>query len=138
MHSRGLAFVMADVTQAVLEISPDCIATPISKNACRTYGRLLRSASRVFDCTRDWLQSSFVAWESGAYLEGPIWTRQETPALTTLISSFQGRLAVAALQCAFPGHYLNALAAPPDTKYASLFKLMCPPPSALRPTPARL
>ena len=51
--------------------------------------------------------------------------------MMTLLASFKGRLAVAAPQHAFSGHYLDASAATPTTTYVALFKLIHPPPSAL-------
>ena len=56
----------------------------------------------------------------------------------TLSTSFQCCLAIAALQRAFPGHYLTALASPPAITYASPFQMMRLPPSALCQTLARL
>ena len=114
-----------------MEVIPDGVATPIADVACRYYGLLMRLASRVLDCYRDWMQARFTTRELITYPEGPIRTRQETPTLRNLPESFQGHLAVAALQCAFPGHYLTDLAAPPATTDTSLFKLMHPPPIAL-------
>ena len=138
VRSLGLAFVLADVAQSVLEVSPDSVAVPISEVACRSYGLLMHLASRVLDCSSDWMQARFTAWESGTYLDGPIRTRQVTLMLTTLPGYFQGRLAIAALQRSFPGHYLTAVTAPPATMYKSPFKLARPPPSAPYPTLARL
>ena len=102
------------------------------------YGILAHSASISLDCSSDWLQARFTAWELGAYLEGPIRTRQDTPELSTLPASFRGRLAVAALQKTFPGHYLTTTTAPPTITDAAPFQLTCPPPSALYPTLAHL
>ena len=135
---RGLTFVPADILQAVLEVILDGITTPISEVVCRSYGLLTRSASRAFDCSSDWIQESFTACESSAYLEGTIRTRRETPALTTLPGSFQGRLAIANLQHKFPGHFLTDLAASPATTGKAPFKLTCLPLRALCPTLARL
>ena len=73
------------------------------------------------------MQSSFTAQELGAYLQGTIQIRRETPALTTLPVSFQGSLAITALQRAFPGHYLTASTMPPATTDTALFKLARPP-----------
>ena len=50
------------------------------------------------------MQASFTTLELGTYLEEPIRTRQDTLALMILLGSFQGHLAVAALQSAFQGH----------------------------------
>ena len=81
-------------------------------------------ASWAFDFTSDWFQSSFTAQDLGAYMEISIRTRWDTPELMTLPSSLRGRLTVAALQRAFPGHYLTALFAPPITPDAAPFQLM--------------
>ena len=113
VQSRGIAFVLADGVKDVLEISPDGVAIPITKVVCQTYRILLRSASLTFDCTSNWLHASFTARESVAYMEGPIRIRRETPALTTLMASFQDCLDIASLQCALLGHQLTALDMPP-------------------------
>ena len=97
MCSHGIAFVSVDVTQEVLEVIPDGVAAPIFEVACCSYSLLMRAASRAFDCSSDWMQASFTTWELGAYLEGPIWTRRANPMLMNLTSTFQVRLAVAAL-----------------------------------------
>ena len=47
--SRGLAFVPAEIVQAVLEFGPDGVAAPISEVLCWYYSLLVRSASRAFD-----------------------------------------------------------------------------------------
>ena len=57
----------------------------------------MRLDSWVLDCSSNGMQEIFTARKLGTYMEGPIWTRQETPALTTLMGSFQVRLAFAAL-----------------------------------------
>ena len=49
VRSWGISFMPTDATQAVLEIIPDSSAAPIAKVVCWTYGRLLCSASRLFD-----------------------------------------------------------------------------------------
>ena len=54
--------------------------------------------------------------------------------MMNLPASFHGCLVVAALQRAFPWHYLISLAAPPAITDASPFHLTCPPPSARCPT----
>ena len=82
---------------------------------------------RALNCSINWMQSSFTAQELGAYLQGTIQIRRETPALTTLPVSFQGSLAITALQRAFPGHYLTASTMPPATTDTALFKLVRPP-----------
>ena len=68
------------------------------------------------------MQESFTARESGAYTEGPIHTRWDTLALMNLLLSFQGRLAITALQRAFLSHYLTDPAAPPATIDAAPFQ----------------
>ena len=67
-------------------------------------------------------------------MEGTIQTQQENPALTTLLSSFQGRLAVTALQRAFPGDYPTSAAAAPSTTEVPSFRLMNLLPITLRLT----
>ena len=71
---RGRAFIPADVSQAVLEISPDGISAPISEVACLRYIILTRSASCALNCSSNCLQARFTALELGAYLEGTTWT----------------------------------------------------------------
>ena len=61
-----------DSAQAVMEIIPYDVVAPISEFVCRVYGITARLASRALDCSSDWLQASFTALASGAYLEGPI------------------------------------------------------------------
>ena len=97
MCSCGLAFVLTDVAQSVLKVRPDVVSNPISNVACQSCRLTMRLASQLFDCYSDWVQVSFTARYLGAYLEGTIRTRRETSELTTLLGSFQGRLAVAAL-----------------------------------------
>ena len=79
MHSHRIAFVPADIAQAVLDISPDGISAPIVKFACCKYILLACPASRAINLLSNWLQASFTARESGAYLEGTIRTRSNTP-----------------------------------------------------------
>ena len=103
VRSHRLDFVTADVAQAVLEISWDCITAPIAEVVCCNYSLLLLLYYLEFDCTSDRFHANFTTRELGAYTEGPIWTRKDTPVLTTLTSSFQACLALVDLQCAFPG-----------------------------------
>ena len=49
MRSCRLTIILADVSHAVLEVSPDGVAAPIAKVACRSYGLLMRSASKGLD-----------------------------------------------------------------------------------------
>ena len=97
MCSCGIAFVLADVAQSVLKVSSDVVANPIANVACQSCRLTMRLASQLFDCYSDWVQVSFTTRYLGAYLEGTIRTRRETSELTTLLGSFQGHLAVAAL-----------------------------------------
>ena len=45
--------------------------------------------SRYSNPVLDWLQAKFMAWESGAYLKGPIRTRRYIAAQGTVLGSFQ-------------------------------------------------
>ena len=90
--------------------------------------------TRALDFLCDWLQARFTAWSLGVYLEGPIWNRRDTPAQAHMPGTFQGRIAAAALQRAFPGNYVFAQDLPLVTADMGYFQLVRPPPSALRPT----
>ena len=68
MSSCGITSMPADVTQVILEVSLDGVAPPISEFACQSYGLLMCSASRMFDCSSNWMQVSFTTLDSGAYL----------------------------------------------------------------------
>ena len=61
MRSCGLAFVPVELSQAVLDTSPDSVASPIDEVACRAFRILARLVSCVLDLLRDFLQASFTA-----------------------------------------------------------------------------
>ena len=85
-----VAFVQADVAQAVLEIIPDGVAAPIAEVACQVYILSARLASRTLNSSSDWLQAIFTDRASGAYLEGPIRTRLENPVYENPASHLPG------------------------------------------------
>ena len=97
MCSRGISFVPAAVTHAVLDISPDSVYASIIEVTCRAYILLTCSAYRTLNCSSNWLQASFTAQELGAYLEGTIRTWCNTPAQPPVVVTFQGRNTVAYL-----------------------------------------
>ena len=134
LRSCRIAFVPSVDTQSVMGISPDGVTGSISEFVCWAYRLLAHLDSGALDQSSDWLQARFAAQALGAYLEGPIRTRQDTPALTTLPDSFQGLIAVVSLQCAFSGHCLTAPDAPPAITDAPPFQLTRLLPSAFRPT----
>ena len=91
----------------MLELGADGLDTSVVKVAYRSFGSLLRPPYRSSDPALDWLQVSFTAQESGAYLEGPIQTHRDTATQSPVLGLFQGGISIAALQRAFPGHYLS-------------------------------
>ena len=61
VRSCRLAFFPADAALAISEVSPDSIAAPIAKVAYQYYSLLTRLTSWVFDCSRNWMEESFIA-----------------------------------------------------------------------------
>ena len=98
--------MLSNIACIILELIPDGVSYPAAEGACCAYRLLMRSTSCALECSSNWLQASFTAWDPGAYLEGPIQTRRETPAQAPVSGSFQGHISAVALQCAFPSHYL--------------------------------
>ena len=138
VHSHRIAFVTDDVAHAVLKLMPNGVSVPIFEVACCTYRLLMRLTSRALDCLSDWLQASFTAWESRAYLEGSIWTRLDTTVHLPVSRSLQGCIAIASFQHAFLGHFLSAPALPLVTADAGSSQIATPPLNILRPTLACL
>ena len=108
MFSCSISFVPSDVAFVFLELSPDSVSSPIVEVACCSYMLLMHATSRALEGSGDWLQVSFTARDFGSYLEVPIQTRSETPTQAPMPVSFQGRISIASLQRAFPGHYISS------------------------------
>ena len=72
MHSCWIAFVLSDIAYVILNLIPDDISTSIYEVVCHANGLLTRTTYHSIKGLGNWLQASFTARETGAYLEGLI------------------------------------------------------------------
>ena len=117
----------------MLELGADNLDASTAEFEFCSFGSLY-SLSRYSNPVLDWLQANFMAWESGDYLKGPIRTRQDTAAQGPVPGSFQMGINMAALQRAFPGHYLSD---PAESQSSSSLGSTSTSPLGLHPTPTR-
>ena len=114
--SQGFVFVPTDIECVVLNMDVDWLGASVAEVSCRYFGSLFHSPSWSNDPTLGLLQDSSTTWELGAYLEEPIQALWDTANQILVPGSFQGWIAVASLQSAFPVHYLSE---PPDSRASS-------------------